>query len=135
MSGDSVMAWYEHVGRFFRLYRNHHIYGTCFASYCQTARAFAKNVVRVLYLTLCGVIQSFGYNVAASSSSVSNSIQRLSSWKLFLMNNRTQVDFECLLIRFVVTESSRLRTKASSWWPSFWPPLHMVVLFTNKISC
>jgi hypothetical protein len=126
------MAWYEQVGRFFRLSRNHHTCGTRFASYCQTSRAFAKNVVRVLYLTLCADIQSFGYSLAASSSSVSNSVQRLSSWSLFLMNNRTQVDSECVLIRFVVTESSRLRTKASSWWPSFWPPLHMVVICIHK---
>jgi hypothetical protein len=136
MSGDSVMAWYEHVGRFSRLCRHHHTCATCFGCYCQTAREFAKNIVTVLYLTLCAEIQSFGYNLAASSSSISNSVQGLSSWSLFLMNSRTQVDFECLLIRFVVTESSRLRTKASSWWPSFTPPCTWwLFIFTNKISC
>jgi hypothetical protein len=132
MSGDSVMAWYEQVGIFSCLYRNHPTCGTCFASYCQTAREFAKNIVRVLYLTLCAEIQSLGYNLAASSSSISNSLQCLSSWSLLLMNCRTQVEFECVLIRFVVTECWRLRTKASSWWPSFWPPLHMVVISIHK---
>jgi hypothetical protein len=43
MSGDSVMAWYEHLGRFSCLLcRNHHICGTCLASYCQTAGEFEK---------------------------------------------------------------------------------------------